>query len=76
MVNDTAYNWIAENYSNYPKANITMDNPATASYYIGEIPWSAYSSDAQGSIAGTTALVVIGRGGGEGGDLSRDLRRV
>ena len=73
VVNDTAYNWIAENYSNYPKANITMDNPATASYYIGEIPWSAYSSDAQGSIAGTTALVVIGRGGGEGGDLSRDL---
>ena len=72
-VNDTAYNWIAENYANYPKANITMDNPSTASYYIGEIPWSAYSDEAKSSIAGTTAVVVIGRGGGEGGDLSRDL---
>lgn len=72
-VNDTAYNWIAENYANYPKANITMDNPSTASYYIGEIPWSAYSDEAKNSIAGTTAVVVIGRGGGEGGDLSRDL---
>ena len=72
-VNDTVYNWIAENYANYPKANITMDNPSTASYYIGEIPWSAYSDEAKNSIAGTTAVVVIGRGGGEGGDLSRDL---
>ena len=50
-----------------------MDNPNTATYYIGEIPWADYSSEAQGSIAGTTALVVIGRGGGEGGDLSQDL---
>ena len=72
-VNDTAYNWIAENYANYDKANITMDNPNTATYYIGEIPWADYSSEAQGSLAGTTALVVIGRGGGEGGDLSQDL---
>ena len=72
-VNETAFNWIAENYESYPKANITMDNPATATYYIGEIPWSAYSEEARGSIAGTTALVVIGRGGGEGGDLSWDL---
>ena len=72
-VNETAFSWIAENYASYPKADITMDNPATATYYIGEIPWSAYSAEAQASIAGTTALVVIGRGGGEGGDLSPDL---
>ncbi|MDM8270651.1 glycoside hydrolase family 3 protein [Thermophilibacter provencensis] len=72
-INETAYNWIAENYGNYDKANITMDNPNTATYYIGEIPWADYSSEAQGSISGTTALVVIGRGGGEGGDLSQDL---
>ena len=73
VVNDTAFNWISENYENYAKANITMDNPATATYYIGEIPWADYSAEAQTSIAGTTALVVIGRGGGEGGDLSTDL---
>ncbi len=73
VINDTAYNWILENYASYDKADITMDSPSTATYYIGEIPWSDYSSSAQGSISGTTALVVIGRGGGEGGDLSKDL---
>lgn len=72
-VNDVAYGWIAENYEGYPKADITMDNPDTATYYIGEIPWDAYPEDARASVAGTTALVVIGRGGGEGGDLSTDL---
>jgi beta-glucosidase len=72
-VNDTAYDWIKQNYSNYAKADITMDDPSTASYYIGEIPWSDYSSEAQDSIKGTTAVVVIGRGGGEGGDLSTNL---
>lgn len=73
-INDTAYNWINDSYSNYAKAAITMDNPSTASYYIGEIPWSDYSSDAQASIKGTVGLVFIGRGGGEGGDLSRNLK--
>lgn len=72
-LNETAYGWIAENYANYPKASITMDNPSTATYYIGEIPWGDYSSEAQASVAGTTAVIVIGRGGGEGGDLSTDL---
>nr|MCR4870540.1 glycoside hydrolase family 3 C-terminal domain-containing protein [Atopobiaceae bacterium] len=72
-VNDTAYNWIADNFEGYAKANITMDDPTTACYYIGEIPWADYSSEAQSSISGTTAVIVLGRGGGEGGDLSRDL---
>ena len=73
-MNDTAYNWIEQNYSNYPKTNIVMDSPQTSSYYIGEIPFSDYSSAAQSSLSGTTAVVVIGRGGGEGGDLSQNLK--
>ena len=73
-INDTAYNWIAKNYKNYPKADITMDSPSTATYYIGEIPWSDYSQAAKDSIKGTTAVIVLGRGGGEGGDLSSDLK--
>ena len=72
-INETAFEFINGAYENYPKADITMDNPSTACYYIGEIPWDAYSSEAQSSIAGTTAVVVIGRGGGEGGDLSCNL---
>ncbi len=73
-INDTAYGWINDNYDNYDKAAITMDDPTTASYYIGEIPFADYSADAQASLDGTTAVVVLGRGGGEGGDLSRDLK--
>ena len=72
-INETAYGWISQNFDKYPKADITMDSPSTASYYIGEIHFSDYSSDAQNSLTGTTAVVVIGRGGGEGGDLSRNL---
>ncbi len=72
-INDTAYNWIKSNFANYPKANIVMDDPAKSSYYIGEIPFADYSAEAQNSISDTTAVIVLGRGGGEGGDLSRDL---
>ena len=72
-INESVYEFIAGAYADYPKADITMDNPSTACYYIGEIPWSAYPSDAAASLAGTVGIVVIGRGGGEGGDLSRDL---
>ena len=72
-INEAAYGFIEGAYADYPKADITMDSPSTATYYIGEIPWSAYPSDVQASISGTTGIVVIGRGGGEGGDLSRDL---
>ena len=72
-INDTAYGWIESNYSNYAKASIAMDNPSASSYYIGEIPWADYSAEAQSSIAGTTAVIVIGRGGGEGGNLSTNL---
>ena len=73
-INDKAYNWIEQNYQNYPKTNIVMDSPATSAYYIGEIPIGDYPDDAKGSLAGTTAVIVIGRGGGEGGDLSQDLK--
>lgn len=73
-VNAACYDHALANLDSYPKAEITMDTPATASYYIGEIPWADYPSDVQASIEGTVGLVVVGRGGGEGGDLSRDLR--
>jgi len=72
-VNDTLYSWTESNYGNYPKANIVMDNPTTSTYYIGEIPVADYPSDVLSTLGGTTAVIVLGRGGGEGGDLSRDL---
>jgi len=73
-INDTAYSWIESNIANYPKTNIVMDNPAASSYYIGEIPVADYPANAISSLDGTVAVVVIGRGGGEGGDLCQDIK--
>ena len=52
-----------------------MDDPATSTYYIGEMPVENYTADAISSFSayGDAAIVVIGRGGGEGGDLTRDM---
>ena len=62
-------------YTN-PKTNIAMDKPQDSSYYIGEMPVSGYTSDAVSSFSqfDDAAIVVIGRGGGEGGDLTRDMK--
>ena len=59
----------------HPKGVITMDDPATSTYYIGEMPVENYTADAVSSFSayGDAAIVVIGRGGGEGGDLTRDM---
>ena len=71
-MNDTTYDFIEANYDSYDKGSISMTG-GSSSYYIGEIPWEDYSSEAQDSIAGTVGVVVIGRPGGEGGDLCSDL---
>jgi beta-glucosidase len=61
-------------YTN-PRAHIAMDKPEASSYYIGEMPASGYAG-ATGSFSayGDAAIVVFGRGGGEGGDLTRDMK--
>ena len=88
-INDTVYS-ILSGYASYkeemtalganrvydhPKGVITMDDPATSTYYIGEMPVENYTADAISSFSayGDAAIVVIGRGGGEGGDLTRDM---
>lgn len=59
----------------HPKANIVMDDPAASQYYIGEMPVENYTEDAKASFAtyGDAAIIMFGRGGGEGGDLARDM---
>jgi beta-glucosidase len=44
-------------------------------YRVGEMPVADYTADALASLAdyGDAAIVVIGRVGGEGGDLTRDM---
>lgn len=60
----------------HPKGVIAMDNPSDSSYYIGEMPVAGYTDEAIDSFAayGSAAIVVIGRGGGEGGDLTQDMK--
>ena len=59
----------------HPKANIAMDKPEQSSYYIGEMPVEHYDSAISSfSSYAEAAVVVIGRGGGEGGDLTQDMK--
>lgn len=58
----------------HPKGVIAMDKPEESTYYIGEMPVGNYDSALSSfSAYGDAAIVVIGRGGGEGGDLTQDM---
>ena len=58
----------------HPKAFIAMNDPDSSSYYIGEMPVECYDNAIPSfSDYGDAAIVVIGRGGGEGGDLTKDM---
>lgn len=52
-VNDAAFDFLAAEAPNRPRAAIgTLDAPETVSYYLGEIPWSAYPQDVRQSMGG------------------------
>lgn len=70
-VREDVYNFFNENYSDYQKGAITMDNYDASTFFIGEVPTSAYSGFSP--VREDAAVVFIGRGGGEGWDLSTDL---
>lgn len=61
-------------YAN-PRGVIAMDKPENSTYYIGEMPVENYTDEAVSSFTayGDAAIVVIGRPGGEGGDLTRSM---
>jgi beta-glucosidase len=75
VINDPAYSMFADYAANAAKADIVMDIPMDSSYTIGEMPVGEYSSGAIASFAdyNDAAIVVIGRAGGEGGDLTQDM---
>jgi beta-glucosidase len=60
----------------YQHAAIQMDDPATSTYHIGEVALNEYTPQVRQSYTGyhDAAVVIFGRGGGEGGDLSRNVQ--
>lgn len=74
-VNDTVYGELEAFAEDAPKTNIVMDLPADSVYNIGEMPVADYSDEARASFAdfSDAAVVVIGRAGGEGGDLATSM---
>lgn len=60
----------------HQRANIVMDRPSFSSYYIGEMPVAEYSDETVSSFSeyDDAVIIVIGRGGGEGGDLTQNMR--
>jgi beta-glucosidase len=59
----------------YRHAAIQMDAPEVSTYHIAEVALAEYTPQVRQSYADyhDAAIVVLGRGGGEGGDLSRDI---
>lgn len=73
-VNDAVFQTIADFAVKTPRGHIEMDNPEKSSYEIGEMPVAQY--EAQSSTFAEysdAAIIFIGRPGGEGGDLTRDM---
>ncbi len=73
-VNQDVYTFFNNNYTKYDKCAIAMDNYDGSTFFIGEIPTSAYTGFTP--VSTETAIVFIGRGGGEGWDLSTNLKQA
>lgn len=68
-VNSTLWDFYSENPSGQ---GISYDRSGNSVYYVNAMSWDEYSAEAQDSVetTGGTALVVIGRLGGEGADVN------
>lgn len=68
-VNTTLWDFYAAHPS---EQEVTYSRKGDPVYKVNALPWSSYTAEAQASIAqtGGTAIVVIGRMGGEGADVS------
>ena len=73
-VNTAPSEWISTVLDSYPRGAVgQLDRPSTVTHYIGEIPWEDYPEDVRSGVEGTVGIVVLGRPGAEGDDLSIDL---
>ncbi|WP_158370379.1 glycoside hydrolase family 3 protein [Cellulosimicrobium cellulans] len=73
-VNDAVYGAIEAYAAENPRGFIEMDRPDISTYFIGEMPVDGYEAQSSSFADYSDAAVVyIGRPGGEGGDLTRDM---
>jgi beta-glucosidase len=73
-VNDAVYGAIESYAAENPRGFIEMDRPDISTYFIGEMPVDGYEAQsASFADYADAAVVYIGRPGGEGGDLTRDM---
>ncbi|HYQ74085.1 glycoside hydrolase family 3 C-terminal domain-containing protein [Cellulomonas sp.] len=73
-VNDAVYGAIEAYAAENPRGFIEMDRPDISTYFIGEMPVDGYEAQSSSFADFSDAAVVyIGRPGGEGGDLTRDM---
>ncbi len=70
-IDQDAYDFFNAQKDNYARQNIAMDNYANSTFFIGEIDPSTYTFS---PVRDEVAVVFISRCGGEGLDLSRDLK--
>lgn len=74
QVNATVYDAIEAFAAENPRGYIEMDQPDKSTFQIGEMPVSGYEAvSASFAQYNDAALIYIGRPGGEGGDLTRDM---
>ncbi|MFK4790334.1 glycoside hydrolase family 3 C-terminal domain-containing protein [Microbacterium sp. ZW T5_56] len=73
-VNDQVFSAIEAFAAENPRGYIEMDKPDVSTYNIGELPVSEYEAQASSFAPfGDAAVIMIGRPGGEGGDLAQDM---
>lgn len=75
-LDEGVYNYFAGQVGNYARQNIVMDNYNGSTFFIGEVDPADYNDGSKFTIdANETAVVFISRCGGEGLDLSTNLKR-
>jgi beta-glucosidase len=73
-VNDAVYGAIEAYAAENPRGFIEMDRPDISTYFIGEMPVDGYEAQSSSfDDYDDAAVVYLGRPGGEGGDLTRDM---
>lgn len=76
-INAPVFDAIAAYADANDRGRIEMDNPGASSYYIGEPTIDVYEAQKSSFAAYDDAAVIyIGRPGGEGGDLTRDMSEI